>query len=81
MRIYDFFDEFDIDIEDDDSFEDDSATVGGWVTTMLDGEAKPGDSFKYENFKITVIKSDEKRIEKIGVEILPEKNEEDTENA
>ncbi len=80
MRIYDFFDEFDIDIEDDDTFEDDSATVGGWVTTMLDGEVEPGDSFKYNNLQITVLKSDEKRIEKIGVETLNETDKQDDED-
>lgn len=70
MRIYDFFDEFDMDIEEDEDFEDDSATIGGWVTTMLDGEAEKGDSFKYENLEITILESDEKRIEKISVTVL-----------
>lgn len=73
MRIYDFFDEFDMDIEEDEDFEDDSATIGGWVTTMLDGEAGKGDSFKYENLEITVLEADEKRIEKISVTILHDK--------
>lgn len=70
MRIYDFFDEFDMDIEEDENFEDDSATIGGWVTTMLDGEAQKGDSFKYENLEITILEADEKRIEKISVTVL-----------
>lgn len=70
MRIYDFFDEFDMDVEDEESLED-TATLGGWVVSMLDGEINEGDSFTFENLKITVKKADEKRIEKIEVEELP----------
>lgn len=76
MRIYDFFDEFDIDIEDDETFEEDNTTIGGWVMTMLDGEADEGDSFTFENLRITVKEADEKRIGKISVEIIP--NSDDT---
>lgn len=68
MRIYDFFDEFDIDIEEDDDIELDDATLGGWVITMLDGEAEEGDSFTFENLVLTVKKTDGKRIEKISIE-------------
>jgi len=71
MRIYDFFDEFDIDIEEDESFESDDITVGGFVTTMLEGETYKGNSFLYENLEIFVLESDEKRVDKIGVTILP----------
>ncbi len=80
MRIYDFFDEFDMDVEDDENFEDDSATVGGWVTTMLDGEGEKGDSFKYENLEITILEADEKRIEKISVTVLPDEEQQDEED-
>ena len=77
MRIYDFFDEFDIDIDEDEDFETDSATVGGWTITMLDGEVDEGDSFTFENLKITVKKAEEHRIERIEVEKLPEEEEEE----
>ena len=79
MRIYDFFDEFDIDIEEDEDFELDNATIGGWVITMLDGEAEEDDSFTFENLIITVKKTDGKRIEKVAVEelITSEEEEED----
>jgi CBS domain containing-hemolysin-like protein len=78
MRIYDFFDEFDVDIDEDEEFDIDNATVGGWVTSMLDGEYEENDSFRFENLNITVIDADEKRIEKIAVEVLePEEKEED----
>lgn len=71
MRVYDFFDEFDIDVEEDEDFDFDTATIGGWTLTMLDGEAAEGNSFKWENLNITVIKTDGYRIERIGVEELP----------
>ncbi len=71
MRVYDFFDEFDIDIDENEDFENDTATVGGWTVTMLDGEVNEGDSFKYEHLEITVLKTDGFRIERIGVCELP----------
>lgn len=78
MRIYDFFDEFDMDVEDEESMED-TATLGGWVISMLDGEINEGDSFTFENLKITVKKADEKRIEKLEVEELPKPEEDEEE--
>ena len=79
MRIYDFFDEFDLDIEDEESAED-TATMGGWVTSMLDGEIEEGDSFTFMNLVFTIKKADEKRIERILVEVLPiEEDDEDDE--
>ena len=77
MRIYDFFDEFDIDIDEDEDFENDSATVGGWTITMLDGEVNEGDSFVFENLRITVKKAEEHRVERIEVEKLPAEEEEE----
>lgn len=77
MRIYDFFDEFDIDIDEDENFEYDDSTVGGWTMTMLDGEASKGDSFIYKNLKITVIKAEEHRVWRVAVEKLPDDENED----
>ena len=71
MRIDDFFDEFDIDI-DDEEYDTDNTTVGGWVVSMLDGEASEGDSFRFENLKITVGEVDGYRVERIYVEKLPD---------
>ncbi len=70
MRIYDFFDEFDIDLEDDESFEYDDVTLGGFVTTALEGKTGIGNSFIYENLKITVRESDERRVDRVAVEII-----------
>lgn len=75
MRVYDFFDEFDIDIEEDETFEADSPTVGGWVVDMLDGEIEEGASFTFENLLISVKEADEKRIERISVEVLENEDE------
>lgn len=77
MRVYDFFDEFDIDIDENEDFEGDTATVGGWTLTMLDGEVNEGDSFPFENLIITVLKADGYRIERIGVEELPFEEDEE----
>ncbi|MBO5090190.1 MAG: HlyC/CorC family transporter [Clostridia bacterium] len=77
MRVYDFFDEFDIDIEEDEDFELDSATIGGWAQTMLDGEAEEGSQFSFENLVITVLQVDGIRIERLGVEIIPQEDRDD----
>lgn len=80
MRIYDFFDEFDIDIEEDEEFEGDTVTLGGWLTTMLDGEAEEDDEYVFENLKLTVKKTDGRRIERVTAEIIEvEETEEDDE--
>lgn len=79
MRVYDFFDEFDIDIEDEESLEGDTATIGGWVVSMLDGEANEGDDFTFENLHITVKKADGVRIERILVEELPVEEDDEQE--
>lgn len=76
MRVYDFFDEFDIDIDENEDFEADTATVGGWTLTMLEGEVNEGGSFVFENLEITVLKVDGYRIERIGVCKLPTEEEE-----
>lgn len=76
MRVYDFFDEFDIDIDENEDFEGDTATVGGWTQTMLEGEVNEGDTFTFENLEITVLKVDGFRIERIGVHELPIEEEE-----
>ena len=78
MRVYDFFDEFDIDIDDDEDFELDSATIGGWAQTMLDGEAEEGSQFSFENLVITILQVDGVRIERLAVEYIPTEDEEES---
>jgi len=64
MAVSDFLDIADI---DEDEFECDSDTVGGWVTEVLGTFPKEGDKVDYENLTITVLKMDERRVEKILV--------------
>ncbi len=80
MRVYDFFDEFDIDIEDEESFENDSATVGGWVLTMLDGAAEEDSEFTFDNLVIKVLKVDGFRIERIAVEVIENEDDDEAED-
>ncbi len=79
MRVADFFDEFDIDIEEDENFDNDSATLGGWLTSMMDGEATEGEFIRFENLIISIKESDEKRIGRISVEVTEPLDEEDDE--
>ena len=79
MRVYDFFDEFDIDIEDEESLEGDTATIGGWVVSMLDGKPEEDASFIFENLKITVLSADGVRVERIAVEELSDELDSDDE--
>ena len=65
-----------VDIDENEDFENDTATVGGWTVTMLDGEVNEGDTFKYENLEITVLKTDGFRVERIGICELPIEEEE-----
>lgn len=62
---------------DEDSFDFDSETVGGWCMEMLDGFAREGDSFRYGDWVVTVLETDDKRVEKLSVVRTPnEENEE-----
>lgn len=76
MRIYDFFDEVEV---DDRDYDEDNATVGGWAMDMLDGNPEIGASFSYKNLTLTVKKLDGRRIEELSVTITPEPEEENQE--
>ncbi len=76
MRIEDFFDEVEF---DDRDFDDDNATVGGFVVQQLGHYADPGDTVDYENLSFTVLETDNRRIERLKVEVLPEEEEEEEE--
>ncbi len=68
MNIDDFFDE--IEFEDDD-FECEYSTVGGWAVEALDADPHVGDSFTYKNICVIVTEMDEFRVEKLSVLITP----------
>ncbi|MBR3593384.1 MAG: HlyC/CorC family transporter [Clostridia bacterium] len=74
MRIEDFFDEVEF---DDRDFDDDNSTVGGFVVEQLGRYAEPGDKVDYENLTFTVLETDNRRIEKLQVEVLEEEDEEE----
>lgn len=80
MRIYDFFDEFDIDIEQNEEFDGDITTLGGFVINMLEGEVHEGDTFDYDGLRFTVLEAEDFRVLKVAVEVLPESEEDDNKN-
>ena len=56
---------------DEEAFEAESSTVGGWTIEMFGGFPRAGDSFQYENFSVTVLEmSDGRRVEKVLVKKL-----------
>ncbi|MCX5775396.1 MAG: hemolysin family protein [Firmicutes bacterium] len=73
MNIEDFFDY--LGYEKD--FESVYTTVGGWCQERLERFAKVGDSFRFANFFVTVLKADEFTVEQIKVEIRKSEDEEE----
>jgi len=53
---------------DEDDFDFDSETVGGWVMELNEGFAAPGDVLTYGDLTITVLETDDKRVERVRVE-------------
>ncbi|MCR5809143.1 MAG: hemolysin family protein [Clostridiales bacterium] len=79
MRIYDLFDEFEIDDED---FDDDNATVGGWAIEQLGGYPAKGESFDFENLTVTVKQIQNLRVTRLLIKVhekAPEEDEDDIE--
>ena len=56
---------------DEDSFEADSETVGGWTVEMFGAYPKVADSFVYGRFTVTVLAMDGRRVEKVLVKAAP----------
>jgi len=61
---------------DEESFETDSSTVGGWTLEIFGTFPKAGHSFVHENLEVTVLEMDGLRVEKILVRVLPEEDDE-----
>ena len=68
MVISDFLELLEI---DEDSFEAESETLGGWTVERFGTFPKPGDSFRYENLELTVLRMDGRRVERVLVKVLP----------
>lgn len=60
---------------DEDSFEAESGTVGGWTVESFGTFPKVGDSFRYENLTVTVLEMDGRRVEKVLVKVDEPKEE------
>lgn len=54
---------------DEDSIDSDSSTVGGWTIERFGGFPKEGDSFRFENLTVTVLRMDGLRVEKLLVKV------------
>ena len=61
----------------EDGFEADSDTLGGWVMESLGGRfPEPGESFEFENLRVTVLSMDERRVDRVLVKRIPESRKE-----
>ena len=60
----------------EDDFDADSNTVGGWTIESIGSFPNEGDSFTYRNMTIKVLKMDGMRVEKVMVKIDPKAEEE-----
>ncbi len=69
MNISDFLEMID---RSEDSFETDSATVGGWTIENFGRFPEVGDSFRFENLTITVLEIYGQRVEKVLLHIEKE---------
>lgn len=54
---------------DEDKFETDSVTIGGWMLENFGGFPKAGDSFEYENITVTVLEMDDLRVGKVLITV------------
>ena len=74
MLLADFLDTLGI---NEDDFEAESSTVGGWTLEMFGGFPRVGDSFRHENMPVTVLSMvDGRRVGKVLVQVDPEEKEE-----
>ncbi len=68
MVISDFIELMELNEED---FDFESDTVGGWTIEMFGSFPKVGDSFEFENFTVTVLQMDGLRVERVLVQVHP----------
>jgi putative hemolysin len=59
----------------EENFDADSSTVGGWVMEMFGGYPKEGYSFDYADFTVTVLKMDDRRVDRVLIKTKKEDNE------
>ncbi len=66
VNIYDLFDELEI-----DNFDGASQSIGAWALENFEKLPNIGDSFTYENVKVTVERISEQRILSLTIEVTP----------
>ncbi|MBQ1270656.1 MAG: HlyC/CorC family transporter [Clostridia bacterium] len=74
LSIYDFLEQFEL---EDDRFDTEYVTVGGWAIEMFDGYPEKNDSFEYQNLKIIIDEVDDLRITGLKVVVGPKPEPED----
>ena len=67
MRLEDFFEELDMD-EEEDELGDDSATIGGWVMEKIEKYPEKGDEFEYKNLHFVITECEEMRV--LNLEVI-----------
>ena len=55
---------------DDDEFDFESETVGGWCIEMLDEFPAPGMTFTYKNAAVRILETEERRVVKVRISII-----------
>ncbi len=74
MNIDDFFSEIE---HEDNEFECEYKTMGGWAVEATDADPHVGDSFTYKNMCIIVDEMDDMRVTQLTVLITPAEDDED----
>ena len=59
---------FELEGIDEDSFEFESETVGGWTVEQFDRFPEEGESFEFQGLRITVLKMDGRRVDRVLAE-------------
>lgn len=75
MLIEDMYELFEMKKEDDET---ECITVGGFISEMLDGIPKKGDSFEYRGLSVTVDSITNNRIDTVTIKLLETKDEDET---
>lgn len=68
LPLHEFFDEMDL---EDEHFDSEYTTLGGWATEMLDAMPAVGDSFTYKHLTLTVLEVEGARVERLSVDVGP----------
>ena len=59
----------------EDTFDFESETVGGWCIEVLDVFPETGTAFTYRNAKVRIIDTEERRVKRVRIKKLPETEE------